>query len=63
MKNQNSRRNFIKSMLAVPFVASGISPLISSANSVSKEFGPKFKLSLNVYSFKIPLLEKKNRFV
>jgi len=38
-------------MLAVPFVASGFSPLISNADSVSKEFGHKFKISLNVYSF------------
>ncbi len=46
-----TRRSFMKSMLAVPFVASGITPLISTADSVSKEFGHKFKTSLNVYSF------------
>jgi sugar phosphate isomerase/epimerase len=42
-------------MLAVPFVASGLSPLIASADSVSKKFGPNFKISLNVYSFNKPL--------
>lgn len=57
MKSQNSRRNFMKSMLALPFVASipfaasGISPLNSGSNSVSEKYGHKFKLSLNVYSF------------
>lgn len=45
------RRQFLKSLLAVPFIATGISPLKVSADSVSKEFGHKFKLSLNVYSF------------
>jgi sugar phosphate isomerase/epimerase len=65
MKDQNSRRNFMKSMLAVPFVASvplaasGISPLISSTNPISKKYGHKFKISLNVYSFKIPLVDEK----
>jgi len=65
MKNQNSRRNFMKSMLAVPVVASvpfavsGISPLISSANPVSKKYGHKFKISLNVYSFNSLLREGK----
>jgi sugar phosphate isomerase/epimerase len=49
------RRNFLKSMLAVPFVASGLSPLIASADSVSKKFGHNFKISLNVYSFNKPL--------
>ena len=65
MKNQNSRRNFMKSMLALPFVAtvpfatSGISPLISQSGSVSEKFGHKFKLSLNVYSFNSLLREGK----
>ncbi|MEN8118302.1 MAG: sugar phosphate isomerase/epimerase family protein [Bacteroidota bacterium] len=51
MNTNKSRRVFMKSMLAVPFVASGISPLISSADSISQKFGHKFKTSLNVYSF------------
>lgn len=57
MKNPTNRRKFMKSMLAVPFVASGISPLIASADSesVSLKYGYKFKTSLNVYSFNKPL--------
>ena len=57
MKNQNARRNFMKSMLAmplaasIPFTASGRSPLIAKPEAVSKNHGHKFKLSLNVYSF------------
>lgn len=50
MKPTN-RRNFMRTMLAVPFVASGISSLASNAESISEKFGHKFKLSLNVYSF------------
>jgi sugar phosphate isomerase/epimerase len=49
------RRSFMKSMLAVPIVATGIPSLLSSPDSVSKEFGHKFKISLNVYSFNRPL--------
>jgi sugar phosphate isomerase/epimerase len=65
MKSENSRRNFMKSMLAVPFVASvpfaasGISPLNSRKGSVSDKYGHKFKLSLNVYSFNLLLREGK----
>ncbi len=57
MKDQNSRRKFMKSMLAVPVVASvpslvsGLSPLVAEPLSVSTKFGHKFKISLNVYSF------------
>ena len=51
MKKDNSRRKFMKSMLAVPVITSGISPMFSEAESVSEKFGHKFKLSLNVYSF------------
>lgn len=58
MKATN-RRNFMRSMLAVPFVASGISPLISSADSISPKFGHKFKSSLNVYSFNQLLRDSK----
>ncbi|MCY1721285.1 sugar phosphate isomerase/epimerase [Prolixibacteraceae bacterium Z1-6] len=43
------RRDFMKSMLAVPLMASGLSPL--HFNSVSETFSHKFKFSLNVYSF------------
>ena len=59
MKNQNSRRNFMKSMLAVPFLASVISPFISSADTISSKIGHKFKLSLNAYSFNTLLRDKK----
>lgn len=55
----NSRRNFMKTMVAVPFVASGIDLLASESKSVNKEFGHKFKTSLNVYSFNQPLRDGK----
>ncbi len=63
MKDQNSRRKFMKSMLAAPILASipsfasGPSPLLAKPSSVSKEFGYKFKISLNVYSFNKLLTE------
>lgn len=50
MKN-SSRRNFMKSMAAIPFVAAGLNTLASGTESVSTRFGYKFKTSLNVYSF------------
>ncbi len=65
MKNRNPRRNFMKSMLVVPFVASlplvasGIPTLNSNPTSVSKKYGHKFKLSLNVFSFNALLREGK----
>lgn len=55
----NSRRNFMKSMLAVPFMAGGLSSLASESTAVNKKFGHKFKISLNVYSFNRPLMDKK----
>lgn len=58
MKPTN-RRNFLKSMLAVPVVASGVPTLFPDAGSVQKEFGFKFKTSLNVYSFNSLLREGK----
>jgi len=54
-----SRRNFLQSMLAIPFVAGNISPFSGSLDSISKDFGYKFKLSLNVYSFNSLLHEGK----
>lgn len=54
MKPTN-RRKFMKTVIAVPFMASGISPLVANANSITKKYGHKFKLSLNVYSFNTPL--------
>lgn len=57
--NSIHRRNFMKSMLAVPFVASGFSPIISPSKAVNKKFGHKFKISLNVYSFNQPLRDGK----
>lgn len=50
-----TRRNFMKSMLAVPFVATGLNSLASESGSVNNKFGHKFKTSLNVYSFNKPL--------
>ena len=61
MENTSSRRRFMKSMLAIPFFASGFQPLASETASaaVSKKFGHKLKLSLNLYSFNSLLMEKK----
>ena len=59
MKNSESRRNFMKSMLAVPFIASGFNAISSETAAVSKKFGHKLKLSLNLYSFNSLLMEKK----
>jgi sugar phosphate isomerase/epimerase len=52
MKNPNSRRDFLRSLAAVPLVASFPAFSMAPGNtSVSKEHGTKFKISLNVYSF------------
>ena len=61
MKNFESRRNFMKSLLAVPFIASGFPSFSSETGNpaVNKKFGYKFKLSLNLYSFNSLLMEKK----
>jgi sugar phosphate isomerase/epimerase len=61
MKNSESRRNFMKSLVAVPFIASGFPSFSSETDNsaVSKKFGHKFKLSLNLYSFNSLLMEKK----
>ena len=56
---KSSRRIFMKSMVAVPFIASSFNTLASEAESVSKKYGYKFKTSLNVYSFNRLLREKK----
>ncbi len=50
-----SRRNFLKAMISVPLFASAIPLYTRSNDEVSKKFGHKFKLSLNVYSFNNPL--------
>lgn len=47
----NSRRNFMKTVAAVPLAVSGFGALASVLPSVHAGFGHKFKLSLNVYSF------------
>ncbi len=49
----------MKSMLAVPFAVSGLRALASEGHSVSGKFGYKFKISLNLYSFNKPLMDKK----
>jgi sugar phosphate isomerase/epimerase len=45
----------MRSMLAVPFIATGFNSLGSQTNSVNSKYGHKFKTSLNVYSFNKPL--------
>ena len=61
MKNSESRRNFMKSLVAVPFIASGFHSFSTETGNpaVNKKFGHKFKLSLNLYSFNSLLMEKK----
>lgn len=59
MKKSKSRRNFMKSMMALPFIASGFSALSSVTKSGNTTYGFKFKTSLNVYSFNALLREKK----
>lgn len=61
MKNSESCRNFMKSMLAVPFIAPGLNSFAAETKTaaVSKKFGHKLKLSLNLYSFNSLLMEKK----
>lgn len=59
MKQYNSRRNFMKSMLVVPFIASGFNLISAESAAVSKKFGHKLKLSLNLYSFNTLLMEGK----
>lgn len=54
-----TRRNFMKSLLAIPFAASGFNLLASDSVSPNKTFGHKFKISLNVYSFNQLLREGK----
>lgn len=61
MKNSESRRNFMKSLVAVPFIASGFQSFSTETGNpaVNKKFGHNFKLSLNLYSFNSLLMEKK----
>lgn len=61
MKNSESRRNFMKLMLAVPFIAPGLDSFATEKSNATlgKKFGHKFKLSLNLYSFNSLLMEKK----
>jgi sugar phosphate isomerase/epimerase len=54
-----TRRNFVKLMLAVPFVAAGVNSFASEMNSINKKYGHKLKLRLNLYSFNSPLTEGK----
>ena len=49
----------MKSMLAVPFIASGYQAFSSDSVAVSKKFGSKLKISLNLYSFNSLLMDKK----
>ena len=58
MKKPN-RRNFLKTLMATPFIASGFNLFASEKPSVIKDFGHKFKISLNVYSFNQLLMDGK----
>ncbi|HSH19546.1 MAG TPA: hypothetical protein VLA03_03785, partial [Draconibacterium sp.] len=57
--NKPNRRNFLKTLMATPFVASGLNLFASEKPSPNKEFGHKFKISLNVYSFNQLLMDGK----
>lgn len=60
MENQSTRRNFIRTIVAAPAVATlGISPFTTSAAIPEKPFSHKFKLSLNLYSFNSLLRDNK----
>ena len=59
MKNSIPRRNFMKSLVAVPFVATGFNAISAESPAVDKKSGSKLKLSLNLYSFNSLLMEKK----
>lgn len=54
-----TRRNFMKTMLAVPLAASGLNLTAARPSSPNNGLGHKFKLSLNVYSFNQPLRDGK----
>ena len=55
-KKFTSRRDFIKSLAAIPVVtAVGLPSVFSDSQKVREPFSHKFKLSLNVYSFNRPL--------
>ncbi len=56
---KSSRRNFMKSVMAVPFIASGLDAFSFDSPAVHKKFGHKFKISLNIYSFNSLLMEGK----
>ena len=49
--NPINRRGFVRSLAALPFLASGINFLTPKTEPNTMEPGHKFKLSLNVYSF------------
>ena len=59
MKNSIPRRNFMKSLVAVPFIATGFNAISAESPAVDKKSGSKLKLSLNLYSFNSLLMEKK----
>jgi sugar phosphate isomerase/epimerase len=59
MKNSIPRRNFMKSLVAVPFIATGFNAISAKSPAVDKKSGSKLKLSLNLYSFNSLLMEKK----
>ena len=58
MKKPN-RRNFLKTLMATPFIASGFNLFASEKPSVIKDFGHKFKIRLNIYSFNQLLMDGK----
>jgi sugar phosphate isomerase/epimerase len=54
-----NRRHFLKTLSVLTLAATAKSdPFVSKTSAVDNKFGHKFKISLNVYSFNIPLLDK-----
>lgn len=49
--NKPTRRNFMKTLAMVPFLAASTNILAFETAQEKKEFSHKFKISLNVYSF------------
>ena len=58
VKTSSNRRNFLKTLSVLPLAATAeFDPFVSKTSAVDYNFGHKFKISLNVYSFNSLLRE------
>ena len=58
VKTSSNRRNFLKTLSVLPLaVTAEFDPFVSKTSAVDYNFGHKFKISLNVYSFNSLLRE------